>query len=90
MVVCYNFWGKDSNLKKCLADNNVLTEEYIEKIMQLFAGNEDKEQIAKSVDENTIAEEKCWNKKVVKNIDRLYSEIDGIIAGIEGQIWKKN
>lgn len=43
MVVCYNFWGKDSNLKKCLADNNVLTEEYIEKIMQLFAGNEDKE-----------------------------------------------
>ena len=95
------FYKKETN-------NNVLTEEHIEKIMQLFAGKEDKEYIAKSVDKDKIAEEnynlsvstyvetkdtrevidiKDLNaeiKKTVKNIDRLRSEIDKIIAEIEG------
>ena len=95
------FYKKETN-------NNVLTEEHIEKIMQLFAGKEDKEYIAKSVDKDKIAEEnynlsvstyvetkdtrevidiKALNaeiKKTVKNIDRLRSEIDKIIAEIEG------
>lgn len=44
------FYKKETN-------NNVLTEEHIEKIMQLFAGKEDKEYIAKSVDKDKIAEE---------------------------------
>lgn len=94
------FYKKETN-------NNVLTEEHIEKIMQLFAGKEDKEYIAKSVDKDKIAEEnynlsvstyvetkdtrevidiKALNaeiKNTVKNIDRLRSEINKIIAEIE-------
>ena len=94
------FYKKETN-------NNVLTEEHIEKIMQLFDSKEDKEYLSKSVDKEEIEKEK-YNlsvssyveakdtrevidikalnaeiKKTVKNIDRLRSEIDKIIAEIE-------
>lgn len=95
------FYKKETN-------NNILTEEHIEKIMQLFDSKKDKKYIAKSVDKDTIANKnynlsvssyveakdtkevidiKILNaeiKKVVKNIDRLRSEMDEIIAEIEG------
>ena len=89
-------------------NNNILTEEHIEKIMQLFDCKENKEYVSISVDKDKIAEEnynlsvntyveakdtkevidnKVLNaeiKKTVKKIDRLRSEVDKIIAEIEG------
>jgi len=44
------FFKKETN-------NNILTQDHIEAIMQLFASKEDKEYVAKSVDNDKIAEE---------------------------------
>lgn len=90
------------------ANNNVLSQEHIDAIMQLFDSKEEKEYVSQNVDNEKIAEgnydlsvssyvEKkdtrevididvlnAEIKKTVKNIDRLRSEIDAIIAEIEG------
>lgn len=95
------FYKKETN-------NNVLSQEHIDAIMQLFDSKEEKEYVSKNVDNEKIAEgnydlsvssyvEKkdtrevididvlnAEIKKTVKNIDRLRSEIDAIIAEIEG------
>lgn len=95
------FYKKETN-------NNVLSQEHIDAIMQLFDSNEEKEYVSQNVDNEKIAEgnydlsvssyvEKkdtrevididvlnAEIKKTVKNIDRLRSEIDAIIAEIEG------
>lgn len=95
------FYKKETN-------NNVLSQEHIDAIMQLFDGKEEKEYVSQNVDNEKIAEgnydlsvssyvEKkdtrevididvlnAEIKKTVKNIDRLRSEIDAIIAEIEG------
>lgn len=89
-------------------NNNVLSQEHIDAIMQLFDSKEEKEYVSQNVDNEKIAEgnydlsvssyvEKkdtrevididvlnAEIKKTVKNIDRLRSEIDAIIAEIEG------
>ena len=95
------FYKKETN-------NNVLSQEHIGAIMQLFDSKEEKEYVSQNVDNEKIAEgnydlsvssyvEKkdtrevididvlnAEIKKTVKNIDRLRSEIDAIIAEIEG------
>lgn len=95
------FYKKETN-------NNVLSQEHIDAIMQLFDSKEEKEYVSQNVDNEKIAEgnydlsvssyvEKkdtrevididvlnAEIKKTVKNIDRLRSEIDAIIAKIEG------
>ena len=95
------FYKKETN-------NNVLSQEHIDAIMQLFDRKEEKEYVSQNVDNEKIAEgnydlsvssyvEKkdtrevididvlnAEIKKTVKNIDRLRSEIDAIIAEIEG------
>ena len=95
------FYKKETN-------NNVLSQEHIDAIMQLFDSKEEKEYVSKNVDNEKIAEgnydlsvssyvEKkdtrevididvlnAEIKKTVKTIDRLRSEIDAIIAEIEG------
>ena len=95
------FYKKETN-------NNVLSQEHIDAIMQLFDSKEEKEYVSKNVDNEKIAEgnydlsvsyyvEKKDTrevididvlnteiKKTVKNINRLRSEIDAIIAEIEG------
>ena len=95
------FYKKETN-------NNVLSQEHIDAIMQLFDSKEEKEYFSQNVDNEKIAEfnydlsvssyvEKkdtrevidfdvlnAEIKKTVKNIDRLRSEIDAIIAEIEG------
>ena len=95
------FYKKETN-------NNVLSQEHIDAIMQLFDSEEEKEYVSQNVDNEKIAEgnydlsvssyvEKkdtrevididvlnAEIKKTVKNIDRLRSEIDAIIAEIEG------
>ena len=95
------FYKKETN-------NNVLSQEHIDAIMQLFDSKEEKEYVSQHVDNEKIAEgnydlsvssyvEKkdtrevididvlnAEIKKTVKNIDRLRSEIDAIIAEIEG------
>ena len=95
------FYKKETN-------NNVLSQEHIDAIMQLFDSKEEKEYVSQNVDNEKIAEgnydlsvssyvEKkdtrevididvlnAQIKKTVKNIDRLRSEIDAIIAEIEG------
>lgn len=45
-----DFYKKETN-------NNILTDEHIEKIMQLFASKEDKEYVSASVDKDEIAKE---------------------------------
>lgn len=96
-----DFYKKETN-------NNVLSQEHIDAIMQLFDSKEEKEYVSQNVDNEKIAEgnydlsvssyvEKkdtrevididvlnAEIKKTVKNIDRLRSEIDAIIAEIEG------
>lgn len=95
------FYKKETNY-------NVLSQEHIDAIMQLFDSKEEKEYVSQNVDNEKIAEgnydlsvssyvEKkdtrevididvlnAEIKKTVKNIDRLRSEIDAIIAEIEG------
>lgn len=95
------FYKKETN-------NNVLSQEHIDAIMQLFDSKEEKEYVSQNVDNEKIAEgnydlsvssyvEKkdtrevididvlnAEIKKTVKNIDRLRSEIDAIIAEIDG------
>lgn len=95
-------------LYKKETNNNVLSQEHIDAIMQLFDSKEEKEYVSQNVDNEKIAEgnydlsvssyvEKkdtrevididvlnAEIKKTVKNIDRLRSEIDAIIAEIEG------
>ena len=95
------FYKKETN-------NNVLSQEHIDAIMQLFDSKEEKEYVSQNVDNEKIDEgnydlsvssyvEKkdtrevididvlnAEIKKTVKNIDRLRSEIDAIIAEIEG------
>ena len=95
------FYKKETN-------NNVLSQEHIDAIMQLFDSKEEKEYVSQNVDNEKIAEgnydlsvssyvEKkdtrevididvlnAEIKKTLKNIDRLRSEIDAIIAEIEG------
>ena len=95
------FYKKETN-------NNVLSQEHIDAIMQLFDSKEEKEYVSQNVDNEKIAEgnydlsvssyvEKkdtrevididvlnAEIKKTVKNIDRLRSEIDAIIADIVG------
>ena len=95
------FYKKETN-------HNVLSQEHIDAIMQLFDSKEEKEYVSQNVDNEKIAEgnydlsvssyvEKkdtrevididvlnAEIKKTVKNIDRLRSEIDAIIAEIEG------
>lgn len=95
------FYKKETN-------NNVLSQEHIDAIMQLFDSKEEKEYVSQNVDNEKIAEgnydlsvssyvEKkdtrevididvlnAEIKKTVKNIDRLRSDIDAIIAEIEG------
>ena len=55
------FYKKETN-------NNVLTEEHIEAIIQLFANKEDKEYISKSVDNDKVAEEN-YNLSVSSYVD---------------------
>ena len=95
------FYKKETN-------NNVLSQEHIDAIMQLFDSKEEKEYVSQNVDNEKIAEGNydlsvssyvenkdtrevididvlnAEIKKTVKNIDRLRSEIDAIIAEIEG------
>ena len=96
-----DFFKKETN-------NNVLTNEHIDKIVELFDKKEDVEHIAKMVDFETIKandfnlsvsayiEPKDTREKIditklnaqiketVAKIDRLRSEIDRIVAEIEG------
>ena len=86
------FYKKETN-------NNVLSQEHIYAIMQLFDSKEEKEKIAEGnydLSVSSYVEKKDTRevididvlnaeiKKTVKNIDRLRSEIDAIIAEIEG------
>lgn len=95
------FYKKEMN-------NNILLQEHIDAIMQLFDSKEEKEYVSKNIDNEKIAEGNydlsvssyvdkkdtrevididvlnAEIKKTVKNIDRLRSEIDAIIAEIEG------
>ncbi len=95
-----DFFKKETN-------NNILTDEHIAKIMELFDKKEDVEYTAISVDTAKIAENdynlsvssyveakdtreiidiKVLNKEIeetVKNIDRLRSSIDSIVAELE-------
>ena len=97
-----DFYKKETN-------NNILTEEHIEKIMAMFDSKEDVEYVAKSVaydaivqndynlsvssyveakDTREVIDIKVLNaeiKTTVAKIDTLRSEIDKIIAEIEGQ-----
>ena len=96
-----DFFKKETN-------NNVLTNEHIEKIMQLFADKEDVVHIASMVEMETIAENdynlsvsayvepedtrekiditklNAEIKETVAKIDTLRSEIERIVAEIEG------
>ena len=95
------FYKKEMN-------NNILLQEHIDAIMQLFDSKEEKEYVSKNIDNEKIAEGNydlsvssyvdkkdtrevididvlnAEIKKTVKNIERLRSEIDAIIAEIEG------
>lgn len=80
------FFKKETN-------NNILTEEHIEKIMELFRNKEDVEYIAKSVDKDKIAEEN-YNLSVssyvekkdtreVIDINVLNAEIKATVSNID-------
>lgn len=81
-----DFFKKETN-------NNILTEEHIEKIMELFNNKEDVEYVAKSVDKSVIAEE-GYNLSVssyvekkdtreVIDINKLNAEIKETVANID-------
>lgn len=95
------FFKKETN-------NNILTEEHIKEILKMFAEKEDIQHVAKSVDNDKIAENdyalsvssyvvakdtrdvvdiKVLNKeieRIVKREDELRTEINKIVAEIEG------
>jgi type I restriction enzyme M protein len=98
--------GKDFFKKE--TNNNILTDEHISKIMEMFDSKEDVEHTAKSVSfEKIVANDynlsvssyvdaKDTSEKIdiavlnaeikttVEKIDKLRSDIDAIVAGIEG------
>ncbi len=81
-----DFFKKETN-------NNVLTEEHIEKILELFDRKEDIDHVAKSVDKDKIAEENYnlsvstyvepKNTREVIDIDVLNAEIKTTVAKID-------
>lgn len=98
-----------SELFKKETNNNVLTEEHVKEILKIFAEKEDIEHVAKSIDNDKIAEEHDYNlsvssyveakdtrdvvdikvlnkeiERIVKREDELRTEIDKIVAEIEG------
>lgn len=81
-----DFYKKETN-------NNILTDEHIEKIMQLFAGKEDKEYVSASVDKDEIAKEnynlsvssyvEAKDTREVIVIDALNAEIKKTVKNID-------
>ena len=81
-----DFYKKETN-------NNILTDEHIEKIMQLFAGKEDKEYVSASVDKDEIAKEnynlsvssyvEAKDTREVIDIDALNAEIKKTVKNID-------
>lgn len=81
-----DFFKKETN-------NNVLTEEHIEKILELFDHKEDIDHVAKSVDKDKIAEEnynlsvssyvEAKDTREVININVLNAEIKTTVAKID-------
>ena len=81
-----DFFKKETN-------NNVLTEEHIEKILELFDRKEDIDHVAKSVDKDTIAEEnynlsvssyvEAKDTREVIDINVLNAEIKTTVAKID-------
>lgn len=82
-----DFYKKETN-------NNVLTEEHIEKIMKLFDSKEDVEYVSQSVENDRIAEEKynlsvssyveAKDTREVIDIDVLNAEIKKTVSKIDG------
>lgn len=80
------FYKKETN-------NNILTEKHIQAIIQLFANKEDKEYVAKSVDNDKIAEEnynlsvssyvKAKDKREIIDINVLNAEIKKTVKNID-------
>lgn len=94
---------------KKVSNNNVLTDEHIEKIMDIFDRKEKVEHVAESIDHEQIASNdynlsvssyveakdtreivditqlNAELKTTVANIDKLRTEIDAIVAEIEGE-----
>ncbi|GBU07386.1 type I restriction-modification enzyme M subunit [Bacteroidales bacterium] len=78
---------------KKVTNNNVLTEEHIEKIMELFDKKADVEYVAKSIDNNKIAENdynlsvssyvEAEDKREVVDIAKLNTEISKTVAKID-------
>lgn len=81
-----DFYKKETN-------NNILTDEHIEKIMQLFASKEDKEYVSASVDKDEIAKEnynlsvssyvEAKDTREVIDIDALNAEIKKTVKNID-------
>ena len=81
-----DFYKKENN-------NNILTDEHIEKIMQLFASKEDKEYVSASVDKDEIAKEnynlsvssyvEAKDTREVIDIDALNAEIKKTVKNID-------
>lgn len=81
-----DFYKKETN-------NNILTDEHIEKIMQLFASKEDKEYVSASVDKDEIAKEnynlsvssyvEAKETREVIDIDALNAEIKKTVKNID-------
>lgn len=81
-----DFYKKETN-------NNILTEEHIEKIMQLFDSKEDKEYVSVSVDKDRIAKEnynlsvssyvESKDTREVIDIDALNAEIKKTVKNID-------
>lgn len=81
-----DFYKKETN-------NNILTDEHIEKIMQLFASKEDKEYVSACVDKDEIAKEnynlsvssyvEAKDTREVIDIDALNAEIKKTVKNID-------
>lgn len=81
-----DFFKKETN-------NNILTEEHIEKIVELFVNKKDVKYIAKSVDKNKIAEEnynlsvssyvEAKDTREVIDINKLNKELKTTVAKID-------